>query len=95
MTRFSQTAKSQMTRPPARISQIVGERPIHSGPSGFGLTKPQVPERRIPKTISPRPAAESAVPTRSRRTFFSGAPPAIRRARKRIATTTRTSPAKT
>ncbi len=94
ITRFSQAAKSQITSPPARISQIDGERPIHRGPSGFGLTNPQVPERRMAKTIRPRPAADSPVPTRSRRTFC-GASAVIRRARKRIATTTRTSPAKT
>ena len=72
ITRFSQVAKSQITMPPARISQIVGESPIHSGPPCFGLTNPQVPERRMPKTISPSPTAERAVPTRSRWTFFSG-----------------------
>ena len=73
ITRFSQIAKSQITKPPARISQIDGERPNHSGPSGFGLTKPQVPERRIPKTMRPSPAAERPVPTRSSRTFARGA----------------------
>ena len=57
-----------MTTPPPSISQIVGESPSHSGAPGLGLTKPHVPERRTPNTISPRPSADSAVPTRSSRT---------------------------
>ena len=94
-SRLSQARKSQTTAPPASSIQITGERPIHSGASGLALTKPQVPARRIPSTISPRPSAESAVPTKSSRTFFSAAPASMRRVRKRIAITIRTSPAKT
>ena len=49
------------------MSQITGDRPNQVGASGLGCTKPHVPERRIPKTTSPSPSAESSVPTRSRR----------------------------
>ena len=84
-----------MTTPPASISQIVGDRPSHSGAPGLGFTNPQVPERRIPNTISPRPSAESAVPTRSSRTPVLRVPSAMRRASARIPSTTRTSPANT
>ena len=31
----------------AEVRQIVGERPIHVGAPGLGVTKPQVPERKI------------------------------------------------
>ena len=60
--------KIHTTTPPPSSSQIVGDRPSHSGAPGLAFTNPQVPERRIPNTISPRPSAESAVPTRSSRT---------------------------
>ena len=66
-SRFSHFMKTQITTPPPRISQIVGDRPSHCGWSGLGTTKPQVPARSTPNTISPSPVAERAVPTRSRR----------------------------
>ena len=79
--RFSQTTKSPSAAAPAKISQITGESPNHSGAPGFGCTKPQVPERRMPRTIRPRPAAERTVPTRSSLTPFSAGVSFIRRVR--------------
>ena len=95
ISRFSHVRNSHMTTPPPSISQMVGDRPSHSGAPGLGLTNPHVPERTIPNTTSPRPSAESAVPTRSSRTPARRVPSAIRRARARIPSTTRTSPANT
>ena len=95
MRRFSQATNSASTAPPARIIQITGESPSHSGASGFGCTKPQVPERRIASTIRPRPAAERPVPTRSSLTPSSGGVSFIRRVRSRITSTISTSLANT
>ena len=95
MRRFSQATKRATTKPPARISQITGESPSHSGASGLGCTKPHVPERRMPSTIRARPSAESAVPTRSSRTPSSAGVSFIRRVRRRITSTISTSPANT
>ena len=74
---------------------MTGESPSHCGASGFGCTKPHVPERMMPKTIMPRPAAERSVPTGSSRTPGTGGESAMRRARTRMPSTITTSPAKT
>ena len=79
--RFSHPMKSHSTTPPPSISQMHGDRPSHSGASGLGWTNPHVPARRTPNTMSPRPSADSAVPTRSSRTPASRVPSSIRRAR--------------
>ena len=70
--RFSHSMNTQSTTPPPSISQIEGDRPSHSGADALGRTKPHSPARRMPNTISPRPSADSAVPTRSSRTRVSG-----------------------
>ena len=61
----------------------------------MGCTKPHAPERRMPITIRPRPAADSAVPTRSSLAPFSAGVSFTRRARERITITISTSPANT
>ena len=58
--RFSHIANRPTTTPPASTSQITGESPSHSGAPGLGRTNPHAPERRMPITIRPRPAADSA-----------------------------------
>ncbi len=93
--RTSQREKTQITKIPPRISQTVGESPAHEGPSGLGWIQPHSLERSTPKTSIPSPAAESTVPTRSRLGRSSTGASAIRRVRSRMASTTRTSPAKT
>src|SRR5262249_62177248 len=81
--------------PPASTSQITGDSPSHVGASALGWTKPQVPERRIPYTISPRPSADSTVPARSSRAPGSAGVSATRRVRAREKSTTRAPPANT
>ena len=61
-------------------ARSTGERPSHSGASGLGWTNPHEPALRIANTISARPSADSAVPTRSSRGRVSGGASAIRRA---------------
>ena len=77
------------------ISQIVGESPAHEGPSALGWIQPHSLERSTPKTSIPSPAAESTVPTTSRRGRSPTGASAIRRVSRRITSTTSTSPAKT
>ena len=83
------------TTAPAKISQITGESPNHSGASGFARTSPHVPALRMPSTIVPSPSADSAVPTRSSRAPSSAGVSFMRRVSKRITSTMRTSPANT
>ncbi len=45
---FSHARKRLSTTPPASTSHTTGDNPRSSGASGFGWTKPHVPERRIP-----------------------------------------------
>ena len=94
--RASQRKKSQITNSPARISQTVGDRPAHDGPSGFGWIQPHSLERSTPKTSSPSPSAERTAPTTSSCGRVSdrrvGDPAA---SRTRITSTSTTSPAKT
>ena len=63
--RCSHSRKPQSTTPPPRISQITGDSPSHSGAPALGCTKPHAPDFSTPNTTSPRPSAESTVPTRS------------------------------
>ena len=93
--RASQREKSQITNSPARISHTVGERPAHDGPSALGWIQPHSPERSTPNTSSPSPAADSTVPTTSRRGRVSEGASAIRRVSTRMTRTITTSPAKT
>ncbi len=93
--RACQRKKSQITKSPPRTSQIVGDSPAHDGPSGLGWIQPHSPERRTPKTRSPRPNAERTAPTTSSCGRSSTGASAIFRVRSRIASTTTTSPAKT
>ena len=75
---------------------MTGERPSHSGASGFGCTTPQTPARSTPKTTRAIPLADSAVPTRSRRGRGpEGGTSAIFRLSNRMPRTTITSPANT
>ena len=94
-TRACQRKKSQITNSPARMSHTVGERPAQSGPPGFGWIQPHSLERRTPKTSSARPSADRTAPTRSSFGRSSTGASAIRRVRRRIASTITTSPAKT
>ena len=66
-----------------------------AGAPGLGWTKPHVPERRMPNTTSPRPSADSTVPTRSSRAPCSAGVSAIRRVSARMTSTTSTSPTNT
>ena len=93
--RFSHHKKTRSTTPPARISQITGDNPSHSGAPALGWTKPHVPERRTPYTTSPRPSADNTVPMRSSRAPSSAGVSAIRRVSPKMMSTTRTSPANT
>ena len=89
--RFSHIANRQTTTQPASTSQITGESPSHSGAPGLARTNPHAPDFKVPITIRPRPAADSAVPTRSSRAPFSGGVSFTRRARARITITISTS----
>ncbi len=89
--RFSHIANRPTTTQPASTSQITGESPSHSGAPGLARTNPHAPDFRIPITISPRPAADSPVPTRSSLAPFSAGVSLIRRARPRITITISTS----
>ena len=91
----SQLKNRSSTTAPAVMSQITGDSPSHSGALGFGWTKPHEPERKMPYTKRPSPAADSAVPTRSSFTPCSAGVSAIRLASKRMTMTIRTSPANT
>ena len=93
--RFSHHTNSISTSAPAKIIQITGDSPSHSGASGFGFTKPHVPDLRTPSTIAPSPSADRAVPTRSSRAPSSAGVSFMRRARPRITSTMTTSPANT
>ena len=73
------------TTPPPRISQIDRRQPEPDrARRASGWTKPHVPDRRMPNTISPRPSADSAVPTRSSLTPCSGGRVVDARARSRM-----------
>ena len=74
---------------------MTGEVPNHCGASGLGSTKPHVPERMMPKTIRPRPAAERSVPIGSSRVPGTAGESAMRRLRARMPSTITTSPTKT
>ncbi len=89
--RFSQSRNSAMTTAPAITSQITGESPSQCGAPGLGSTNPHTPDCKTPITISPRPSAESPVPTRSSLTPGFAGLSAIRRAKIRITTTIPTS----
>ncbi len=93
--RLSHRKKIQITRRPARISQVVGDTLNQDGPSGFGCTHPHSLERSTPKTSSPRPRAEITAPTTSSFGRSSDGASAMRRVSTRIASTTTTSPANT
>ena len=93
--RACQRKKSQITKSPPRMSQIVGDSPAHDGPPVLGWIQPHSAERRTPKTRSPRPSAESTAPTTSSCGRSSTGASAIRRVRSRITSTTTTSPANT
>ena len=69
--------------------------PPTTGPPALGWSQPHSPERRTPKTSRPSPSAESTAPTTSSCGRSSTGASAIRRAKMRIAITSRTSPAKT
>ena len=91
----SQRKKTQITNSPASISQMVGERPAHEGPSTVGWIQPHSADRRTPKTRAPRPSAESTAPTTSSCGRSSTGASAIRRVMSRMTSTSTTSPAKT
>src|SRR5262245_39023270 len=93
--RASQRKNSQITNSPANINQSVGDMPPQDGPPGFGWNQPQTLERRIPKTSSASPSAESAAPIRSSFGRVSTGASAILRARTRMPSTRTTSPANT
>ena len=82
---LSHSAKRPRTAPPPSSNQTTGDIPSHCGASGLGWTKPQVPDRMTPYTITPRPAAESSVPTGSRRTPGTAGESAIRHVREKDA----------
>jgi hypothetical protein len=86
---------SHSTSSPARISTIVGDRPMTAGPPGFGSTHPHSLERSTPKTAIPSPAADSTAPVTSSRDRVCTGASWTRRARNRIAATITTSPTKT
>ena len=92
---FSHHRKTRSTIPPARISQITGDSPSHSGAPLLAWMKPHVPERSTPYTMRPRPSADNPVPTRSSRTPSSAGVSAMRRVSSRMMSTTTTSPANT
>ena len=77
------------------MSHSVAEMPNSSGASGLGATQPHTLERSTPNTARPRPAADSATPTRSIRGCCPGGSSAIRRVSARIPSTISTSPANT
>ncbi len=91
----SQRRNSATTTAPPNRSQITGERPIHCGASGLACTTPQVPDFKMPNTISARPVDDSAVPYRSSFTPSSGGVSFTRRPNSRITATISTSPANT
>ena len=93
--RACQRKKTQIKKRPPMMSQIVGDNPAHVGASALGWIQPHSLERRTPKTIIPRPSAESTAPTTSSCGRSSTGASAIRRVRSRIASTTITSPANT
>ena len=95
MRRFSHHTNRTSTTAPAKISQITGESPNHSGASGFARTSPHVPALRMPSTIAPSPSADRAVPIRSSRAPSSAGVSFMRRVSKRITSTITTSPANT
>jgi len=92
---FSHHEKTRSTSPPARISQNTGDNPSHAGAPALGWTNPHVPERKTPYTSSPRPSADSTVPTGSSRAPGSGGVSAMRRASAKMMSTIRTSPTNT
>src|ERR687897_477787 len=93
--RACQRKNSQITNRPPSTSQNVGEMPAHEGPSALGSIQPHSPERSTPKTSRARPSADSTAPTTSSCGRSSTGASAIRRAKTRITSTSRTSPAKT
>ena len=77
------------------MNQIVSESPNSDGAPSLGRNQPHVDDLRTPRTIRARPAAEIAAPIRSRCGRAPTGSSAARRARKRMAMTMMTSPAKT
>ena len=82
------------TRPP-EISQITGDKPSGvNGADAVGAIQPHWPERRMPNTTAPRPAADSTAPVMSSLPLRP-ATVGIKRKNNMSASTTRVSAAKT
>ena len=77
------------------MNQIVSERPNSDVAPSLGWNQPQEEDLSTPRTTSARPIDETSAPIRSRCGRAATGSSAARRARKRMATTMMTSPAKT